>query len=142
MTSSPAPGPSHAPPASCGAVPPPSLFVCVLCRLSADEEERSGRRLHDALVAAQQRAGTAAVRIVPAECLSNCNRACSVAFAGPDRWTYVYGGLAPDSAEAVLDGAVRYAATADGLVPWRERPDILRKGLIARIPPLATTQEP
>ena len=34
-------------------------------------------------------------------------------------------------------GAARYAATADGLVPWRERPTIFRKGVIARIPPFA-----
>ncbi|WP_210208216.1 DUF1636 domain-containing protein, partial [Rhodoplanes roseus] len=75
--------------------------------------------------------------IVPAECLSNCNRACTVAFAGPGRWSYVHGGLGPDSLDDVLTGATRYAATSDGLVPWRERPDILRKGVIARIPPLA-----
>ena len=117
------------------------LHVCVLCRLSAEEDVRSGRRLHDALVAAQLRgeqdgARPASVRIVPVDCLSNCNRSCSVAFAGPNRWTYVYGGLSPDSAAAVLDGAARYAASPDGIVPWRERPEALRQGLVARIPPL------
>ncbi|MBK5959971.1 metal-binding protein [Rhodoplanes elegans] len=121
---------------------PVNLHVCVTCRLSADEEVRSGRLLHDALVAAQQRVGAPDVTIVPAECLSNCNRACTVAVAGPGRWSYVYGGLAPDQADAILASAARYAATADGLVPWRERPEILRKGVVARVPPLpAVPQE-
>ncbi|WP_408093591.1 DUF1636 family protein [Rhodoplanes sp. SY1] len=122
---------------------PVNLYVCVTCRLSADEEVRSGRLLHDTLVAAQQRHAAQDVTIVPTECLSNCNRACSVAVAGPGRWSYVYGGLAPEQADEILSGAARYAATTDGLVPWRERPEILRKGVVARIPPLpAATQEP
>ena len=29
-----------------------------------------------------------------------------------------------------------YAATPDGIVPWRERPEIFRKRVIARVPPL------
>ena len=41
--------------------------------------------------------------------------------------------------EAVLDGATRYAATADGLVPWRERSEHFRKNCIARIPPEEVT---
>ncbi len=41
----------------------------------------------------------------------------------------------------LLTGAARYAATSDGLVPWRERPTIFRKGVIARIPPFAGRSE-
>jgi predicted metal-binding protein len=59
-----------------------------------------------------------------------------VALSGPGRWTYVYGDLSPASADTVAEGARRYAAQADGLVPWRERPEAFRKGVIARIPPL------
>ncbi|WP_297339050.1 DUF1636 family protein, partial [Pseudophaeobacter sp.] len=29
-----------------------------------------------------------------------------------------------------------YASTTDGLVPWRERPQVFRKQSIARIPPI------
>ena len=74
-------------------------------------------------------------RIVEAECLSNCNRGCSVALTGPGRWSYVYGDLDEALVDDLLTGASRYAATKDGLVPWRERPVIFRKGVIARIPP-------
>ncbi|NVO16313.1 MAG: DUF1636 domain-containing protein [Rhodoplanes sp.] len=116
-----------------------TLFVCITCKHAGDDEAlpRAGRRLHEALCDAQRRDGaTPSVRIVPVECLSNCNRACSIALAGDGRWTYVHGDLAPDAADDILLGAARYAATADGLVPWRERPERLRRGTVARVPPL------
>ena len=118
--------------------PAVTLYVCVTCRAGEDGEgsPRPGRRLHDALADAQRRLdGSPGFRIVEAECLSNCNRGCSIALTGPGRWSYIYGDLSQASVEDLLDGASRYAATADGLVPWRERPTIFRKGVIARIPP-------
>jgi predicted metal-binding protein len=114
------------------------LHVCVTCLAGEDRETvpRAGRRLHDALADAQRRQGEPpSFRIVEAECLSNCNRGCSVALSGPGRWSYVYGDLGEASVDDLLAGASRYAATVDGLVPWRERPTIFRKGVIARIPP-------
>ncbi len=117
---------------------PVTLHVCVTCLAGEGREAvpRPGRRLHDALIEAQRRLDhPSGFRIVEVECLSNCNRGCSVALSGPGRWTYVYGDLGQDCIADVLTGAERYAATADGLVPWRERPTIFRKGVIARIPP-------
>ena len=115
-----------------------TLYVCVTCLAGEDRESvpRAGRRLHDALVEAQLRQDDPPqFRIIEAECLSNCNRGCSVALSGPGRWSYVYGDLGQASVDDLLAGASRYAATSDGLVPWRERPTIFRKGVIARIPP-------
>jgi predicted metal-binding protein len=119
-----------------------TMHVCVTCRgqevggEDRDAEPRAGRRLHDALADAQRReGGPPRFRIVEVECLSNCNRGCSVALSGPGRWTYVYGDLSPALVDDLLAGAARYAATTDGLVPWRERPAIFRKGVIARVPP-------
>jgi predicted metal-binding protein len=115
-----------------------TLHVCVTCLAGEDRETvpRAGRRLHDALLEAQRRQDVPpSFRIVEAECLSNCNRGCSVALSGPGRWSYVYGDLGEASVDDLLAGASRYAATVDGLVPWRERPTIFRKGVIARIPP-------
>src|SRR6201992_2750254 len=84
---------------------------------------------------ARLQAGPPRFRIVEAECLSNCNRGCSVALTAPGRWSYIYGDLGVASVDELIAGAARYAATEDGLVPWRERPAIFRKGVIARIPP-------
>lgn len=139
-------------------LPPVELLVCVTCRTTAPADAapdaargdrsdglrdglRDGARLHALLVAADCPEGVA-VRGV--ECLSNCGRGCTVALrGGPARWTYVYGNLDPDiHLPAVLDGAARYRATPDGLVPWRARPETFRRNCIARIPPLDAPEDP
>ena len=60
----------------------------------------------------------------------------AVALSGPGRWSYVYGRMTPDDAPEILQGATAYAATTDGIVPWRERVTIFRKRSLARIPPI------
>ena len=121
------------------ALPPIELLVCTTCKREGMDPEatRPGTILHEALAAADLPEN---VVLKPVECLSNCTRGCSVVLrGGATRWTYVYGNLAEDAVETVVDGAMRYAATPDGLVPWRERPEHFRKNCIARIPPLDTT---
>jgi predicted metal-binding protein len=120
--------------------PPPAasaaatLLVCVTCR-RAGEDERLGRQLFDALAAHLD--GDAAITLQPVECLSVCKRPCTVALAAPGKWTYVVGDLTiEDHLEDIVAAARRYAATSDGLVPWRERPPSIRKGVVARTPPL------
>ena len=119
------------------------LLVCTRCRLEGEPDEgetRPGARLFEELASL----GVEGVRVTPVECLSNCSRGCTIALRGPDRWTYVYGGLRPGEALGIVAaGAGKYRATADGLVPWRERPEHFRKNCIARIPPLdAAPQTP
>ncbi|MEM9899565.1 MAG: DUF1636 domain-containing protein, partial [Pseudomonadota bacterium] len=76
------------------------------------------------------------VRLKQSACLSNCSQGCSVVLrGGAERWSYIYGNLPQDAVEVVRDGALRYAATEDGLVPWRDRPEHFRKNCVARIPP-------
>ena len=114
-----------------------TLHVCTTCtpgRAVAEGDQAPGARL----LAALRRAGApAGVRIEPVECLSACDHGCNIALTGPGRWSYVYRGLDPDRHVAdILAGAAAYAATADGIVPWRERPVIFRKQSLARIPPM------
>lgn len=116
-------------------MPDTVLYVCTTCRRSGDDPDgpRAGARLLDAL-----RAGNSAsdLRIEGVECLSVCKRPCSVAVASENRWTYVYGDMDPaESAATILSGLSAYAATQDGIVPWRERPAAFKTGVIARIPP-------
>ena len=119
------------------ALPDVELLVCTTCRHGlqlSDDGTRPGALLHAALQGAALPEG---VRLRGVACLSNCNTGCSIVLRGGDaRWSYVYGNLSPDHLDVVLDGATRYRATADGLVPWRERPEHFRKNCIARIPPL------
>lgn len=116
------------------------LYVCTTCRSGEPVKEGQpvpGARLHAALVATGVPSG---VRLVPVECLSACSSGCAVSLAAPGAWSYVYGHLTEEDAPAILEGAARYAATPDGLVPWRERPEVFRKHGLARIPPLETAK--
>lgn len=111
------------------------IYVCVTCRIGDDPGPRAGARLFQDLVRAC--AGDASYEVVPVECLSVCKRPCTVSFAAPGKWTYVYGDLPAESAAGVVSEAARlYGATADGLIPWKLRPDAIKKGVISRIPPL------
>ena len=42
---------------------------------------------------------------------------------------------------ALIDGARLLAARPDGLMPWRGRPEPLKRGLIARVPPIDFIEE-
>lgn len=128
------------------ALPDAELLICVTCKTSApadplapEDEARPGAQLYAALMAGELPAG---LHVRAVECLSNCTRGCTVALRGGDRWSYVYGNLDPATdVETLRDGAARYQAAADGLVPWRERSQHFRKNCIARIPPLTLTKD-
>jgi predicted metal-binding protein len=74
--------------------------------------------------------------VEPVECLSACNRSCVVAYAALHKTTLMFGDLPPlQSASAILQLAEQYYASSDGLVLRQERPNLLKKGILARIPP-------
>lgn len=116
-----------------------TLYVCTACRAAGDPAElRAGARLLSALRDAVGAHGRPGLRIEGVECLSVCKRPCTVAVASEGRWTYVYGDLdATESARTILEGVGLYGETPDGIVPWKARPPEFRKGVVARIPPLA-----
>jgi predicted metal-binding protein len=118
-----------------------TLFVCVSCRAQSPEaapgeQPRPGAQLLAAINAApdDRREG---LSVVSVECLSNCNRSCTIAVTAPGKWTYVVGALDPERhAEDVLAFARLHQAHETGLPVWRERPEHVRKNTIARVPPL------
>jgi len=58
------------------------------------------------------------------------------ATVAPNKNTLMFGDLQPlASAAAVLQLGEQYFASADGIVPRQERPEALKKGILARIPP-------
>lgn len=119
-----------------------TIYVCTTCR--------GGRPLDlvpvpgAVLAEATERAavGTAiAVRRV--RCLANCNRGLSAAMRRDGAWTYVFGHLDPATgARVLIDGARLFAGSSDGLMPWRGRPEALKRGLVARTPPFDFAGEP
>jgi predicted metal-binding protein len=121
-----------------------TLFVCVTCRAQTTQtteaaqadQPRPGARLLAAIEAAPD-AHREGLAVEPVECLSNCNRSCTVAVSAPGKWTYVIGALDPDiHADDVLTFARLHRAHEAGLPAWRERPEYVRKNTISRVPPL------
>ena len=112
-----------------------TIYVCTTCKTPDDPSPiRAGARLFTSLQEAAQ-THQSDVIIEGVECLSVCKRPCTIAFTDQNKWTYVYGDFsAENSAEKILEFAMLYAHTADGLIPWKERPDALKKGVIARLP--------
>ena len=87
--------------------------------------------------ATEQAAEGTGIAVCEVECLANCSRSLSAAVGCHGAWTYVFGGLEADrDAEALIEGARLLSRAKDGLLPWRGRPDVLKKGLIARVPPI------
>jgi predicted metal-binding protein len=113
------------------------ILVCDSCRhedFPKVADTRPGALLLEAL-AKQELPVEIAVRSV--KCLSNCSQGCSIALRGEGRWSYVYGNLTPNEhVSTIIEGANKYLTSADGLVPWRDRPEHFRKNCIARIPPI------
>ena len=112
--------------------------ACVADALAADvlavSEPRPGLILAEATVAAAANAPDISVQRV--RCLGNCSRGLSAAIRCDNAWTYVFGGLdASRDGHSLIAGARLLAGAADGIMPWRGRPEPLKRGLIARIPP-------
>ena len=112
----------------------PLIYVCVTCRRAGDPdaEPRTGALLADATERAA--AGTE-VEVRRLRCLANCTRGPSAAMRCNGSWTYVFGGLDVANADALVAGAKLLAGASDGILPWRGRPEILKRSLIARVPP-------
>lgn len=118
-----------------------TVYVCITCRRASDPEDgvRPGLVLARATTRAAEGTGVTVRHI---RCLANCNRSLSAAIRRDGAWTYVFGGLDPDTdAAALIEGARLFAQASDGLMPWRGRPEILKRGLIARVPPIDFIEE-
>ncbi|HTZ68137.1 MAG TPA: DUF1636 domain-containing protein [Roseiarcus sp.] len=115
-----------------------TLLVCVTCK---SDQGPMGAGLFEAL--SERLAVEPDIALKAVECLSVCRRPCTVALAGPGKWTYVVGDLTREShLEDIVVAARRYAASPEGIVPWRERPLAFRKGVVSRTPPLALVEPP
>jgi predicted metal-binding protein len=123
------------------AVASTTIYVCITCRRAGDPEDgvRPGLQLARATARAAEGSG---VTVRQVRCLANCNRALSAAVRCDGAWTYVFGGLdAEADAAALIEGARLLARAEDGVMPWRGRPESLKHGLIARVPPTDFVEE-
>jgi predicted metal-binding protein len=119
----------------------PILHICVTCRAGeaipldplALGAKPPGAELHDALAQMNAAAG-APVDLSQVSCLAACDRGCTAAIAMPGRFSYLLGGLSPQTAPDVFDYALRYAASKTGLVLPSKRAESLRHAVLGRFP--------
>jgi predicted metal-binding protein len=134
------------------------VLVCITCRAAthpsdtpgadtpradapdADDAPRAGLALAEATAVAAANASDISVQRI--RCLGNCSRGLSAAIRCENTWTYVFGGLEPTrDGPSLIIGARLLALAADGIMPWRGRPESLKRGLIARVPPANFREE-
>jgi predicted metal-binding protein len=114
---------------------PVIVSVCTTCK-TADGSAVVGPEMFAAVQAAFDN-GDPNVMVRPVQCLSVCKRPATVAVSSPDGYTFLFGDLQTESGTAALASFVTSYLKSDyGLVPWRERAEVLRKGMVARVPPL------
>jgi predicted metal-binding protein len=122
-----------APIAACG---PVLVSVCITCK-TADGGAVVGPDMFAAVKAAIDTADKN-VMVRPVQCLSVCKRPATVAVSSVGGYTFLFGDLETESGTAALQSFVQSYQKSDyGLVPWRERAEVLRKGMVARLPPAA-----
>jgi predicted metal-binding protein len=110
------------------------VSVCITCK-AADGAIIGPDMLAAVQAAIDEANGDVVVR--PVQCLSVCKRPATVAVTSSDGYTFLFGDLETESGSAAIASFVKsYKASNYGLVPWRERAQVLRKGMIARVPPL------
>jgi len=117
-----------------------TLFVCVLCQAKKDSlnELNSGQSLFENL---SRELATCewheAIDLYPVRCMGACDRSCMVAFAAPNKLTFIVGELSPtDSVSDLLQFSGQYVKHCEGKVPYKERPNAVKKGIHAVLPPL------
>ena len=126
-----------------------AVVVCNTCRLAKDQPSddggrRGGQLLADLLRDVQKaRPDYAAVAIQEMPCLFACGEHCTVHLRAPDKISYVLGRFAPTlkDATAILDYAAQYAASPEGVVPYRQWPEGVKGHFITRMPPAGFVAE-
>lgn len=122
-----------------------TIYVCQTCASVWQNGKRvgtsGGQKLLDQLTELYQNwSGAPEFTIESVECMSACDRSCVVAFSAPGKLTYLFGDLnsdvdaLPATSAAVLECASLYLTKPDGLMPWSERPPLLKQRILARIP--------
>jgi predicted metal-binding protein len=122
------------------------LLVCTTCASTWQNGKKvgvsGGENLFSELVQLQQnwdRRSQFEVQAV--SCMSACSQSCVVAFAAEDKYSYLFGNLPSDvenmaiTTSAILTCAEIYSDRADGMLAWKERPEPLKSGVVARLPP-------
>ncbi len=127
-----------------------TMFVCTTCASVWENGKRIGESGGEKLFKQLQQEHQnwklqENFAIAPVKCMSACNRSCTISFASPGKSTYLFGDLSSELSEKEIAGvfecASKYYTHVEGLLPWAERIEPLKKGILAKIPaPLIPVQ--
>jgi predicted metal-binding protein len=101
-----------------------------------------GERLLEQLQTLDRTAPLEGLSIEPNECLGACGRSCAIAFNAPGKFIYLFGDLPVDdeqiesTATAVMKFASQYHTKADGTISYLKCPELLKKRVVGKVPPL------
>jgi predicted metal-binding protein len=115
-----------------------TVFICITCKRPDEGGDAPlGRALVEAVAARVRENCEPGITIAAVECLAVCRRPCTIALAGEGKWTSVVGDLDPAlHADDVVAAARAYQTSESGIIPWRQRPQSFRKGVVSRTPPI------
>jgi len=125
-----------------------TIFVCTSCasahRTKQAIRRSGGERLLEQLQSLHQNSPLPeGFSIRPTECLGACERDCTVALSAAGKHTYLFGSLPVDdeqlesTASAVINCANQYHAKSDGTISYIKCPELLKKRVLAKIPPVS-----
>jgi len=123
-----------------------TLFVCTSCG-SAHRTKRAvrisdGERLLQHLQNLHQNSPLPDFSIQSVQCMEVCHQYCAIALSAPGKHTYLFGNLPVEddslesTAAAVINCASQYHAKLDGTIAYMKCPELLKKRVLAKIPPL------
>lgn len=121
------------------------IIVCTTCRPPGASRELPAAGLalfeavQDALLNCELDTGQhTGLKLHGLACMSGCARACTVTLQAQGKFTYYFGDLASDdeTAAQVIACAQLHKHSADGNLARNSRPERLRSGILARLPPV------
>jgi predicted metal-binding protein len=120
-------------------MPKSTLFVCQSCHSNPDrpkDQPTDGTLLLNQLkTSASNPLQSEHLNIQAVGCLWTCGQPCSAAFSAPDKPTYLFTNLLPDTAAtALLQFSQLYCDSNTGDIPWKQFPEALQSASIAKIP--------
>jgi predicted metal-binding protein len=124
------------------------IIVCTTCRPPGASRELPAEGLalfeavQDALLECELDTGQhEGLHVRGMACMSGCSRACTVTLQARGKFTYYFGDLAADTdtAAQVIACAQQHWHSTDGNLARNARPERLRSGILARLPPIITS---
>ncbi len=107
------------------------LEVCITCL--GDNKEKLGAEFFAAL---EGKVDATKIRLKPVECFAVCKRQVTACVSQPGKWAYIVGDLKVDKHIPDLFAYIdAYADSPNGRPPLSQRPEVIQKGTISRLPP-------